>query len=178
AILSIVYQLAISMQFEDHFYFHRNIPRKRTHPYRAAYPYPIVISPDLCKQFTAAIDHKRMTLELGSAIHHPQGLDHAFHLVETAEIPAHRSEDGQADLAGRQLSLLGVERFTNTPHDQRCIIADRAMTGYVQVFTVLQTRFINAHGGRSRRKPQTQGREIFFGSTHKLESLKLWDEST
>src|SRR5271163_1786669 len=127
------------MQFKKTFDLDRDIARERAHANGTPHPHPIIESPDLCEQLAATVDHEGMPLEIRRAANHAEGLHDPLHFVETAEITADGCQYREPDLACRQLTLFRIEVFADPANDQRGVVAYRAVTGYIQIFTVLQT---------------------------------------
>ena len=96
-------------------HFRRDVAGERAHSDRAPCADAVFVSPDLGKEFAAAVDDFGMVGEISGAVDHAEHLDDALDAVEAAEVFPEGREHGQADLPCGLVAGIEVEVVSDTP---------------------------------------------------------------
>lgn len=73
------------LQFDDRFDFGGDVFGKGAHSHSASRSNAIVLAKHIRKQLAKPINHLGLLREIGRAIHHAQGFDHAVYTLEVAK---------------------------------------------------------------------------------------------
>lgn len=131
---------------------HRNIIRQGTHPYCAAYSDAEVIAPDGREQFTASVDHVRVSLKIRCGINHAQYFDHPGDAVQASEVCFKGRQYGEPYLSCGKFSFVGIQVGADFPLHECAVRFQRPVTRNVYERSHNKRRLVYA--GRFRRRRQ------------------------